>query len=519
MLEEKMISSIGAGNFYKTQADAVAAINSVYNELYTYDLYTQPMWNIPVLDDDHVSGASWYLGGTGAGNPQNYFGVDGPWVGFYKVIARANVVLEKVGPMTGINTTIQNRILGEAYFLRGWSYFMLVQFYGPVPIRLKSLSVDPNADVPRSPVLDVYNQIFSDLKLASTNLLPPGDPNGGESGRVNRAVADAFLAKAYLTIAACAAPTVNINVRTGDVNSNAVYTHTKTVVAGYEAIDSKAYFELARQKATEVINNYAANYPLFTSIKDMWAKGNRNKGEHMWELQSLDGSAFVNQLNTYFSCVSTFGRGAVYMTNTEYNDYEDQDLRALEGVAHNYVQNTTTATKNFYPLRLAAKYQVVNGVTYTNNGTTDERAYIIKFSDVSSPLIASSDAYYPFMRFAEVYLMLAEAENEVNGPTGIAYNALNMTRNRAKASVAPAGMTKDTFRDFVLAERAREFALENGTRHFDLIRWGIYLSVMNKITKSQDNVVKTRTNRNLLMPIPVSELNTNKLIGSNNPGW
>lgn len=80
-------------------------------------------------------------------------------------------------------------------------------------------------------------------------------------------------------------------------------------------------------------------------------------------------------------------------------------------------------------------------------------------------------------------------------------------------------MTKDTFRDFVLAERAREFALGNGIRHFNLIRWGIYLGAMNKITASQDNVVKTRTNRNLLMPIPVSELNTNKAIGGNNPGW
>lgn len=524
ILKEELVSEIVPANFYKTEADARAAVNSVYNELYTYDLYVQPMWNLTMLDDDHVSGADWFLGSAGAGNPQNYFGIDNPWIGYYKVIARANIVIENVGPMTGINEIIKNRILGEAYFLRGWSYFQLVQLYGKVPLRLKSLTADKNADIPRASIKEVYDVIISDLKMASTNLVAPNDANVGEVGRVNKAVSESFLAKVYLTIGSASAPATTVRVRSGNINETVDYPHTKEVVAGYNVFNSQEYFALARAKALEVIDTYKSLYPLYTSWTDLWKKDNRNKGEHMWMLQSLEGTAFTNQMHTYFSARSLFGTGAVYMTNSHYNDYEDQDLRILNGVVHNYTANNTAQTKYYYPRRDATKYQVVNGVTYTNNGTTNEKAYIIKYSDVTSPLLGVSDAHFPFLRFSELYLIYAEADNEINGPTGspaplTALAAINTIRGRAMATNVPSTITKEGLRDFVLAERAREFALETGIRHFDLLRWGLYLSVMNKVTAPQDNINKKRVLRNLLLPIPLSEMSTNKLIGGNNPGW
>jgi hypothetical protein len=92
-LEETPFSFLSPENFYKNEGDAKTAIAGVYNALYTYDLYLQPMWNLTVLDDDHVSGVDWFLGTTGAGNPQSYWGVNGPWVGCYSVIARAKTEL------------------------------------------------------------------------------------------------------------------------------------------------------------------------------------------------------------------------------------------------------------------------------------------------------------------------------------------------------------------------------------------------------------------------------------------
>ena len=103
-LEEKPYSFLSPENFYKNESDAKTAINGVYSVLYSWDLYLQPMWNLTILDDDHVSGVDWFLGTSGAGNPQGYWGVDGPWVGCYSIIARASTVLENA---TKINEKCQ----------------------------------------------------------------------------------------------------------------------------------------------------------------------------------------------------------------------------------------------------------------------------------------------------------------------------------------------------------------------------------------------------------------------------
>jgi starch-binding outer membrane protein, SusD/RagB family len=515
VLEEKPLSFLSPENFYKDEADAKAAINSIYGALYTYDLYLQPMWNLTMLDDDHVSGADWFLGTSGAGNPQGYWGVDGPWVGCYTVIARANTVLENVGAInSNIDPIVKNRILGEAYFFRGWAYFQLVQLYGGVPIRLKSLSLDPTASIARSSVADVYKQIITDFKSAESNLLPAKDPKAGEVGRVNRAVAKGFLAKTYMTMASGAA-TGNVSVRGGA--DNGMYTYSKPVVAGLENISSKDYYTLARDKALEVITSN--EYSLYTNWTDLWNKAGRNKTEHMWQLQALGGSAFVNELHNYMSAFSTFGRGAMWFTNNHYRDYDTTDIRVLNGVVHNYEMNNAARTKYFYPSWQSYNYKIVNGATYANNGTTDDRAYTIKYSDVADPTVSRSDAHFSMIRFSEMYLIVAEADNEINnGPSTQAYTALNTIRTRAKTQTAPANLTRDEFRSFVLAERAREFVFE-GIRRYDLMRWGIYLQVMNKIGIGQNNITKVRNTRNLLLPIPQSELNSNTLIPANNPGW
>ena len=122
------------------------------------------------------------------------------------------------------------------------------------------------------------------------------------------------------------------------------------------------------------------------------------------------------------------------------------------------------------------------------------------------------------LRYAEAFLIFAEAENELNGPTSDAYAELNKIRRRSNASDAPANMNKTEFRSFVLEERRRELALE-GNRRWDLVRWGIYLPVMNDIDIDENNVIKRRESRSLLFPIPVGEIDSNDAILENNPGW
>jgi hypothetical protein len=519
-LEEKAYSFISPDDFYSSGDDAEVAVNGIYSELYTYDLYLQPFWNLTLLDDDHVSGADWYLGAAGAGNPQSYWGIDRPWAGLYLIIARANTVLEKVPGISSSSITddLRSRVMGEAYFLRGWAYFQLVQLYGGVPLRMHSLSVDPNQNVPRSSVKATYDSIISNLKSAESHLFYASDSRSGETGRVNKGVAQGFLAKVYATMGS-GALTGSITVRGGE--DNAFYPYTKTVVAGYDSLDSKACYTLARDKALELINS--GEYSLFDNWADIWLKANRNLKEHMWEIQSLAGSSFLNDLHAYFTAGSyPFGLGAVWMTNDHYLNYEeDIDTRVLDGVTHQYTayRAVSAGTNYYYPSWKSAKYSTdASGNSYYNNGGTDDKAFVTKFSDVSSPDVSTSDAFFPVMRYSDVLLLYAEAENEVTGPDANAYLYLNKVRLRSKATSAPAGLSQDEFRSFVLEERGREFSLEN-IRRYDLIRWGVYLQVMNKISLGQNNISKIRTTKNLLLPIPTSELSANSAITSNNPGW
>ena len=117
-------------------------------------------------------------------------------------------------------------------------------------------------------------------------------------------------------------------------------------------------------------------------------------------------------------------------------------------------------------------------------------------------------------------LIYAEAQNEL-GHASDAVTYLNKVRARSNAVEATVGglSTIELRRSAIIEERAKEFACE-ADRRWDLIRWGIYLDAMNAIGGTDDSgVLKSRVARNLLYPIPAQELNTNKAITSNNPGW
>lgn len=159
--------------------------------------------------------------------------------------------------------------------------------------------------------------------------------------------------------------------------------------------------------------------------------------------------------------------------------------------------------------------------------------YLQQISDRS---LSRTDANYPFLRYADVLLILAEAANELNGPTQEAVSALNQVRERSNATprdieqfeegttVKVDGVNtkvspKASLRSSIIEERAMELALE-GDRRWDLIRWGIYLPAMNALGGSDEaGNVKERSEKHLLFPIPVLEVLTNKGITANNPGW
>jgi hypothetical protein len=131
------------------------------------------------------------------------------------------------------------------------------------------------------------------------------------------------------------------------------------------------------------------------------------------------------------------------------------------------------------------------------------------------------------LRYADVLLMLAEAENEATGATALANEALNLVRRRAGLADTTIA-SQDGFRDEVRNERARELCFE-GLRKPDLIRWGNFVETMHDVAdefKAKGGTTYAYaavnaanvTERHLLYPIPLSEMSLNKKMVQN-PYW
>ena len=242
-----------------------------------------------------------------------------------------------------------------------------------------------------------------------------------------------------------------------------------------------------------------------------------------------------------YDYITTDQGGWVGCTRHWYDLFEDNDLRIVEGVKHRWRAKYQRESNSgfYYPYNnaytiAATGYDLngnkvgepsgiyADGVSYYYSMDSQCLAFTTKYSDVTNNAISNADANWPFLRYADLKLIYAEALNELDDNRCI--EQLNDVRRRSNASEAylsggGALDTKVKRRSAIIEERAKELACE-ADRRWDLIRWGIYLQAMNAIEGIDDcGVLKTRQRRNLLYPIPVPELNTNNAINENNPGW
>ena len=524
-------------NVYKSADDAEAAIAGVYSDFNSYDWFTKPYWEFLSEDEDHIAGASFALTGIGSGNYLGDYKTPIMFTGPYAVIARANTVLERVPAIT-MDKAQQNRILGEAHFLRAFSYFTLVKLFGPVPLRTASVTSITDTNIPRSPVADVYKQIIDDLQQGETLMPYQGDPGSGALGHVNKGAAQGLLAKVYATIGSASLKGAQMTVQGG--KDNGFYTYNKDVVAGYEGFDSKQYYQLAKDEAGKLITS--GKYSLFPNYMDLWKKSNDNLVEHMFMEQTLAGNTIhSNFVNNYFTSGDLGGRGYLWMDTNFYQQFSPYDDRITKDVTHFWFEDYGNGPfYYFYPRTDSLKYYIVSVNTKTGakpaKGDTtfaryQNKAQILKYYVPGKPVAPNNSdgnfgaTNYPLLRYADVLLIYAEAENELNGNTPDArkYYLQVRVRSNQTATVAqdplldPSKLNQLQMRSAIFAERGQELAFESD-RRYDLQRWGVYLQTMNQIGLSKQNVLKTRDQRTLLVPLPVAEVLANPSV-TQNAGW
>jgi hypothetical protein len=201
-LTEVPYDFVGPENFYRTGADADAALAGVYaTSLHsTGDGYYGR--NFVMLVEYLTEMQTPYLSATNERSlPDNYLFtpahsyIYSTWQGAFQAINRANSVIDRV-PAIEMDAAQRDRIVAEAKFLRALHYFNLVRLFGGVPLRTSETASLDSLQQPRATAAEVYAQIVTDLQAAIAVLPPKGSTVA--FGHATRGAAKSLLAKVYV---------------------------------------------------------------------------------------------------------------------------------------------------------------------------------------------------------------------------------------------------------------------------------------------------------------------------------
>ncbi|GAB2777704.1 RagB/SusD family nutrient uptake outer membrane protein [Rhabdobacter roseus] len=466
-LQEEVFSFISTVNFYKTAADADAAVIAAYEPFVSDNYYRRNLYNVCLLADDQV---------TIGRNPQfqemdNFnMAADHPfttnlWVQMYRGINRANTGIKRI-PGIDMDATRRASLMGECYFIRAYNYFNLVRLFGGVPFTTDEIETVDQTNSPKASKEVIYEQIIADLLQAESTL--PTSRTGIEVGRVTKSAAQTLLADVYLTL---------------------------------------ERWPEAASKAKAVMD--VGNHQLLTDFTRVFAVNNENNAEIIFSIQ-FDGNTIGNWLASFAhaggttnpNCANGVQVWSVEEKSDMWLNWDENDKRRAFTVYDRFV-NKAGQTINVYnterPFPAFGKYNAPNEV-----------------NESSCPL---NPIVY---RYADVLLIYAEAASQAAGaPTAEAYAAINQVRRRGyglplgtvSAQDLPAGLSREAFRSAVLRERSLEFVIEN-RRLFDLMRTGQFPAIL----KTQGKNINERAT---LFPIPLAEINANTSLtqADQNPGY
>jgi starch-binding outer membrane protein, SusD/RagB family len=462
---------ITGGVFPANQEDAINALNAAYSSLRAWQYNCGGFPLLDILADDGTKGSN--PGDAANLNLYNTFDHDATdenprrwWASLYQAVRTANLVIESVPELEEIDPELQERILAEARFLRGFHYSILVRAFGDVVVVTRS-GVDYNDKKGRTPAMEVWNEvIFPDLKYASERLPLRSEYPPEDLGRATKGAAHALLARMYLFVGDYVNAEINalavINSQEYALETTFADAFSEEIVFGPEAV-----FEIgaiASMDASEGGNQWAQTQGVRGDPNRGWGF-NRPSYEFMKRFDEdprLDASViFLGEVLDGFPIIG-----------------DDATPDTIYDINGNIIE-----------------IECYNQKTWTPNE-----------EDVTSRGVNRK-----IVRYSDVLLMAAEALNE-NGKSGQALSYLNEVRARARgdnSSVLPDITTtnQSELRDIIFEERGRELAFE-GLRFWDIIRTGRAVEILGPLGFQEG--------KHELFPIPLSEIdNSNGAIEQN----
>jgi starch-binding outer membrane protein, SusD/RagB family len=426
-------TNLTSATFFKTQGDFEKAVNGAYAPLRT--LYNNPANNNSsafFMGEMHSDNTHYIL------NPNFRATIDQEQIGDfiydaasliatskytsnYLIIARANEVLAQIDGVD-FDAAVKGNLKGQALFLRAFSYFDLVQYFGKVPLHLTPVSSFSEAALPLSEVESIYDQVIADAGEAAS-LLP--NKSVQEPGRATSGAAKTLLGNVYIV---------------------------------------QKKYALAETVLKEVIS--ANQYSLLPDYATAFNPANKNNGESVFEIQFREGTEGYASNFIYAMLPQPISAAEVTTLMANYG-VAPANIQALSVEGFNTPTPDIIAAYEPGDKREAASigYGAAGGKTYP---------FVLKYLHPHSTFGITNDNW-PVYRYAEVLLLLAEALNEQGKPSD-ALPYLNQVRTRAGLANATAS-GQDEMRDAISKERRVELAFEN-KRWTDLVRTGKAVEVI-----------------------------------------
>ncbi|MEC3879152.1 RagB/SusD family nutrient uptake outer membrane protein [Parapedobacter sp. 10938] len=392
----------------------------------------------------------------------------------WAVIRRANILLERIAAVPGVDQTYIDQVTGEALAIRAMNYYEMLKRYGGVPIIERRLTTQDLLENPtvRNTVEEVVNFIVADCDRAA-QLLPDTYPSN-MIGRVTKGVALMVKAKTLLHAASPIFNTATPYLPFGENTKLICYGNEDPARWQLAADAAKAVIDWAPTAGKHLITDQGAdkNYKYMWEVHDNpeIILANKRKGSTARSTYPWIGILPPRIYSGYGMSVSfTFVRkyekrdGTPQTWDMNGGDdlmekYAELDPRFGQTVAYNGAR-----WNNDIPV--VHLYQGHEHATDCYGGHW-QRKFVPDALTASTPAIPHNYVY----RLADAYLIYAEALNEAQGPVPAAHAAVNTIRSRSGMPNLPAGLDKEAFRDRVRNERAVELAFEDN-RFWDLTRW------------------------------------------------
>lgn len=418
-LDENPPSLLSPDSFYTTESEFQAALAGTFRTLYTG--YTGFDYGYPLIltsgAEDVRSDAGIFIDMdrlTPSSSDQSVLNV---WRQLYQSIANANAIIGNLKNAQNISEDALNEIEGQAKFIRAFSFFYLVRWFGEVQLTTFENQNDVE-NLKQASLSEIYESIIQNLKDAEMKL----PVAFAEKGRPTKGAAKALLAKVYLTM------------------------------TGWPLEDSSKY-ALARDKAAEVMDG---TYSLEPNFADLWKEENKLTNKEF--IFAFYGSIAAGGVSgSHMHVASRFwgngegGWGDFYSEERFFNIFPDGPRKEA------------TFTTTF-----------ADGTTWEEAGV---QPYMAKYRDAGNTVGNNGEGFNVLLRYADVLLIYAEAANmSEGGPSQAAYDAVNAVRERAGLLDLTSGMSQSNFDSAVLAERNWELAFELN-RWFDLVRKKLVVQV------------------------------------------